>query len=72
MTTAGWPTPRSIPTSVERHAPASSSGRPPFADHGISRIERVMTDNALDDRRSADPGAALTSWVHANVVSDDT
>jgi len=30
-----------------------------FADHGIHRIERVMTDNALNYRRSRDMHAAL-------------
>ena len=53
-TTAGWPTRRSTPTSAGRPARASWSGRPAFfAAHGITRIERVMTDNAFDYRHSA-------------------
>ena len=46
-TTAGSPTPRSCPTRRAPPAPRSSSAPLAyFADHGITRIERVMTDNA--------------------------
>jgi hypothetical protein len=53
-TTPGWPTPRSIPTRRARPAPGSSPGPQPGSPaHGITRIERVMTDNAFAYRRSA-------------------
>ena len=52
-TTPGWPTPRSCPT---RRAPparrSSTRAAAYFAAHGITRIERVMTDNAWAYRYS--------------------
>ena len=53
MTTPGWPTPRSCPT--RRAPPARRSCTAPsdyFAAHGITRIERLMTDNAWAYRYS--------------------
>ena len=51
-TTPAWPTPRSTPTRRPPPAPASCARAAAwFADHGIDRIERVMTDNAMAYRR---------------------
>ena len=53
MTTPGWPTPRSCPTrkgvTCAGFLPRAAAY---FADHGITRIERVMTDNAWAYRYS--------------------
>ena len=52
-TTPGWPTPRSCPTRRAPPAPASWTARSTyFAAHGITRIERLMTDNAWAYRYS--------------------
>ena len=46
-TTPGWPTPRSCPTRRARPAPRSSTRAIAyFAAHGITQIERLITDNA--------------------------
>ena len=53
MTTPAWPTPRSCPT---RRAPTCAAflarASTYFAAHGITRIERLMTDNAWAYRYS--------------------
>ncbi len=53
MTTRAWPTPRSCPT---RRAPTCAAflarAAAYFAAHGITRIERIMTDNAWAYRYS--------------------
>ena len=60
MTTPGWPTPRSCPTRRAPPAPRSSRRAAAyFADHGIHRIERVITDNHFSYRRSNDVAAAI-------------
>ena len=55
MTTPGWRTPRSTPTRRAPPAPGSSpEPRPTSPRHGITRIERVMTDNHFSYRLSND------------------
>ena len=52
-TTPGWPTPRSCPTRRAPPAPAFlTRAAAYFAAHGITRIERIMTDNAWAYRYS--------------------
>ena len=64
-TTHGWPTRRSILTSAGRPAPASWPGRPASSLVGIARIERVMSDNALNYRHSRAFQASWRGWAHA-------
>ena len=62
MTTPGWPTPRSSPTSRAPPARRSCSALPQaFAAHGILRIEEVITDNHLSYKRSHDVRDAIAA-----------
>ena len=60
MTTAASPTPRSSPTRRAAPAPGSSTRAVDyFAAHGITRIERVMTDNHWSYTRTNAVAAVL-------------
>ena len=64
MTTPDWPTPRSCPT---RRAPTCAAflerAAAYFAAQGITRIERVMTDNAFAYRYSPTSSRSAPTWA---------